>query len=103
MEHIVQFAIGIDDETVRQRVLENAEKTIIKNIEDDVKKAIFEKQYYGTGISNNVQTWVKNVVEHVIWEHKDQIVAGAIKELAANLSRTKVAREALKETVGGKE
>ena len=32
MEHIVQFAIGIDDEAIVKRIEENAEKTITKDL-----------------------------------------------------------------------
>ena len=32
MEHIVQFAVGIDDEAITNRVSEHAEKEIIKDL-----------------------------------------------------------------------
>ena len=43
MEHIVQFGIGIDDESIRKRIEETAEKQIIETLTKDVKSTIFEK------------------------------------------------------------
>ena len=32
MEHIVQFAIGIDDEAIRQRIKETGYEQVIRNL-----------------------------------------------------------------------
>ena len=42
MEHIVQFAISIDDDTITKRVEERAEKVIIDDIRKKVENAFFE-------------------------------------------------------------
>lgn len=46
MEHIVQFAIGIDDDAIRERIVANAEKEIIKDLKQDVANKLFEAYYY---------------------------------------------------------
>ena len=42
MEHIVQFAIGIDDESIRKTVIETAEKQIIDKLYSDCKSIIIQ-------------------------------------------------------------
>lgn len=44
MEHIVQFAIGIDDEAIKKRITESAEKQITDSIQKDVEKMIFNPE-----------------------------------------------------------
>ena len=40
MEHIVQFAISIDDERIKKSIEANVEKEVIKKIEDEKKKHV---------------------------------------------------------------
>lgn len=48
MEHIVQFAIGIDDEAIKKNLEKSAVKQITKNIQADVETAMFNSRYnYG--------------------------------------------------------
>ena len=44
MEHIVQFAINIDDERIRNAVVETAERQIINDIRRDVEEIIYESK-----------------------------------------------------------
>lgn len=41
MEHIVQFAIGIDDKGIKERIERSAEKQIIERLYDDLNGAIY--------------------------------------------------------------
>lgn len=50
MEHIVQFAIGIDDEAIRNRVTESAEKQITESIKRDVEGTIFCKEWHNNNV-----------------------------------------------------
>lgn len=100
MEHIVQFAIGIDDEAIKNEVMESAEKQIIENIEKDIKDAIFHKNYYGKR-TNDLQAWVKVMIEKEIMKNKEEIIQLAVKELADRLARTKMAKEKLAEVLDG--
>lgn len=98
MEHIVQFAIGIDDEAITKTVKESAESQIIAAIKKDVEKIMFTRlpfSYGGDVDKSCPQEWVRNMVKSVIEDNKDQIIEGAISELAKNMARTKVVKEAI--------
>ena len=43
MEHIVQFAIGIDDNAIKKRIEENAYDDILEKNRDDIIDAAAEK------------------------------------------------------------
>ena len=95
MEHIVQFAIGIDDEAIKNRIQETAEKQVIEAITRDVAKAIFRTDYKGRIDTNTPQPWVRNKIDDFLMEHKDEIIKQAAKEFAAYLGRTKRGKEIL--------
>ena len=98
MEHIVQFAIGIDDEAIRKTVKESAESQIIAAIKKDVEKTMFARppfSYGGDVDKDNPKEWVKNMVRSVIEDNKDKIIDGAISELAKNMAKTKAVKEAM--------
>ena len=65
MEHIVQFAIGIDDEAIRKRIAESAEKQIVASIKEDVESILFNYEYYSGKINKNNPFLVnKNCIKH---------------------------------------
>lgn len=93
MEHIVQFAIGIDDEAIRKRIEASAEKQIINSIKSEVTDKIFRK---GTWTNETqLHSWVKDIVVEAILEHKDDIIKSAAMELCEYMKRTKAVREAV--------
>ena len=100
MEHIVQFAIGIDDEAIRNRVTESAEKQITESIKKDVERAIFFKGWNSPSVDKNKpKEWVKDMVKEVIEANKDQIIEAAVAELAKNMAKTKAVKEAMAKVV----
>lgn len=52
MEHIVQFAIGIDDEAIRQRIKETGYEQVIRNLVDRAEKSIADRQWNRDGKVN---------------------------------------------------
>ena len=102
MEHIVQFAIGIDDEAITKTVKESAERQIIEAIRKDVERIIFSGSpfsYKNEVDKNNPKEWVIDMVRSVIEDNKDQIIEGAISELAKNMAKTKAVKEAVAKTL----
>lgn len=100
MEHIVQFAIGIDDETIKKRITDNAEKQITASIQKDVERMIFNLGWRNGEIDkNSPQEWVEDMVKDVIEANKDQIIECAITELTKNMMKTKAVKEAIKKEV----
>ena len=93
MEHIVQFAIGIDDEAIRKRIEQTAEKQIIDSIKEDISDRIFRETTWAK--DSVLQNWVKEIVVEAVLEHKDDIIKSAAMELCEYMKRTKAVREAV--------
>ena len=105
MEHIVQFAISMDDANITKLVEENASKVIIGNIQTEVEKILFDHQYYARTPSERnregVIEWTKRRVEEFLEENRDAIITEASKYLADKMSRTKAVKEAAVRAVKG--
>lgn len=101
MEHIFNIAINMDDETIKRQVAEKAEKEIMANLQREVGKVIFERTSYiysnnNKGYDeNHLSDWAKRQFENFLHEHKDEIIAGATKELTDRLARTKAGKAIL--------
>lgn len=95
MEHVVQFGIGIDDELIRKRVEEAAEKEIIKQLSDAMARELFGRDCYGRPDRSNVAGWVHAKVDEFMTANKDEIIACAAERLADKVSKTKAFREAV--------
>jgi hypothetical protein len=98
MEHIVQFAIGIDDDAIVKRIEENAEKNITKELRDKVGRVMFGVSYRGDE-ADAITQWTESVFKEYLNDHKDEIVQLAAKFLADRLVKTKAARDALGDVV----
>lgn len=96
MEHIVQFAISIDDQTIAKRIEANAEKAITENLQEMVAKIMFGSTYYGKPDTNQLSMKSQAIVERWLTAHTAEIIDAAGKYLAEKLVRTKAGKEALK-------
>lgn len=95
MEHIVQFAIGIDDDGIRQRVKEAAYDDVVKQLMQEAKKEMhLDGRYYQR------ETWrgggiVEDALHKYFDENKDLIIELAANKLADSYKRTKVFKETM--------
>ena len=94
MEHIVQFAIGIDDAAITKRIEENAEKIITQNIQQKVERSIFKFDYRGR-VENRLNDKAETVLINWLESHKDEIIKLASKALADKMIRTKAVKTAI--------
>lgn len=100
MEHIVQFGIGIDDEVIKKRVEEKAEKEIIQSIKEDISNTMFERYYSYSTPKNHivgVKGFAENLFKEFIEENKDLIIDTAVKQLIDSLSRKKIVKDKLEQ------
>ena len=101
MEHIVQFAVSIDDSAITQYVTKNAEKEIIKDLKQQVANRLFESRYYRGNSDperDPLNEWAKNeIINTFLNENKDKIISEAAKELAIKLARTKAGKAILED------
>ena len=99
MEHIVQFAIGIDDNAIVKRVSENAEREIINDLKQQVVNRIFEsRSYYNKNADHKTDPlsyFARELVTSVIEENRDAIIEKASKYLADKIANTKKGKEIL--------
>lgn len=94
MEHIVQFAIGIDDEAIRKNIINGAEKQIIANIEQDIRKNIFNSSYYNKDV---LSAFSEKCIEEWLDKHKDELLEKTAIYLAGRLVRTKAAKAVIED------
>ena len=98
MEHIVQFAIGIDDDAIVAQVSAHAEKEIIKNLQQQVANKIFQPHYYrgnADPVRDNLSCFTEKLVKDFFEENKDNILDKAAAMLADRLFRSKKGKELL--------
>lgn len=99
MEHIIQIAIGIEDEKIVKRVEETAERQIIETLTDRVENVISEKRgWYGNKEKDYtpLKDMVSEQIAKILDENKDFILSEASKILADKLERSKAGKEILR-------
>ena len=104
MEHIVQFAIGIDDDAIVNRVTQYAENQLIGEIKKEVHSNIeheifeFDRSWYSDkNKKTGLQDWVEKLVNDLLEQNKEQIIEMAAVKLADKMSRSKIIRETMTE------
>lgn len=94
MEHIVQFAIGIDDKAIQNRIEEYAYKDVL----DKLAKNAVDSVFAHTNAYSRENMWEKlldNALQRFLEERKDEIIDKAANMLADRFQRTKKYREAM--------
>lgn len=97
MEHIVQFGINIDDETIKRTVMESSVKSIEAQIKQAVINEVFEAYRYGDAnpTRDPLAAWAKNLVADTLAENRDAIISQAAAILADKMGRSVKVREAV--------
>lgn len=94
MEHIVQFAIGIDDKAIQNRIEEYAYRDVL----DKLTKNAVDSVFAHTNAYSLDAMW-KNLMacalQRFLEERKDEIIDKAANMLADRFQRTKKYREAM--------
>ena len=92
MEHIVQFAIGFDDEGIRKRLEENAYDDILNKLVNEAKKGLslncsdlYQRQRWSTIVDSALHNYFD--------ENKETIIDLAATKLAESYKRTKAYKE----------
>ena len=113
-DHILNFAIAIDDDAIIKSIQKNAEKQIINDIKKGLINTIFATGYYGNQSAVSINRYddsisitqgavlteaAKEIVKNIMAEYKDEIIAAAAKELADSFKRTKKWKEKTEEVV----
>lgn len=101
MEHIVQIAIGVDDNKIK----EICEQTAAKQVIDDITKFSHGTDYYGKlnknpdKLTGMFKDEVAKSVNAYMEVHMDDVIAQVVKSVTASIMRTKKMKEAIGEIV----
>lgn len=97
MEHIVQFAISLDDKTIQKRLEENAYQDVCQKLANEAAS------HFPTTYGNSVN-W-KYIMDHAmndfLSKYKDEIIDAAAEKLKDSFCRTKVYKEKMKDAIDG--
>ena len=94
MEHIVQFAIGIDDKAIQNRIEECAYTDVLNKLTKNAVDSVFS---HSSAYSREL-LWEKlldDALQSFLEERKDEIIDKAANMLADRFQRTKKYREAM--------
>ena len=99
MDHILQFAIGIDDEQIIANVERNAEKQIVKDLKQEVlNKLLTSRYYHGNATQDDpLSSLSESIIKQVFAEHEDEIINKAADLLANKLAKSKKGKAILEE------
>ena len=99
MEHIVQFAIGIDDKAIQKRIEESAYDDIVAKLVADAERSLPKNG----GWDSNRVNWRRMMEEQLdlfAEKHKDEIINAAAEKLVESFKRTKAFKERMAEAMG---
>ena len=94
MEHIVQFAINIDDKAIQNRIEEHAYTDVLDKLAKNAVDSVFS---YTNAYSRDTmwRNLMEDALQRFLEERKDEIIDKAANMLADRFQRTKKYREAM--------
>lgn len=98
MEHIVQFAINIDDKTIQNRIEEHAYRDVLDKLAKEATDTVFA---HTNAYSREImwKTLMEDALQSFLEERKDEIIDKAANMLADRFQRTKKYREAMGDAI----
>ena len=97
MEHIVQFAIGIDDNAIKKRVEDNAYDDILEKLVKEAKNSLPRSKSFGSAV--NWRYLVDDRLDCFLEKNRDDIIDAAAEKLCESFKRTKAYKEKMTEVV----
>lgn len=98
MEHIVQFAIGIDDNAIKERIKAHAYDDIVNGLVAEAKEDLPKRNMFRCG-PVNWRLLVDEALENFCEKNREEIIQAAADMLCQSMKRTKKYREAVAEVV----
>lgn len=98
MEHIVQFAINIDDKTIQNRIEEHAYTDVLAKLTKEAVDSVFA---HTSAYSREImwKSLMENALQSFLEERKDEIIDKAANMLTDRFQRTKKYREAMGDAI----
>ena len=98
MEHIVQFAIGIDDAAIQKRIEENGYNDVLNKLVEKAKDDLPKTSSF-SGKHVNWRYLVDERLDSFIELHKDEIIDLAAEKLCESFKRTKAYKDHMIESM----
>lgn len=100
MEHVVQFGINIDDDSIAKSITRNVEKQVIGELKRDVmKEFVGKKEFSQYEYTSKLKETIEECAKDFLEVYKDDIIESASIKLAERLSKTKAVKEAVNKTI----
>lgn len=103
MEHIVQFAVGIDDNAIVNKIEEYATKTITSELKQGIADKMFERRdCFGKHANPDRDPLSQQslaLISEFLNEHRDVIIQKAADALATKMMSSRTVRDKLKESL----
>ena len=93
MEHILQFAIGIDEDQIREEIKRSAVNKVSKELVDVAKKELGQDYYGRFSDECELYKMAEAAIKNVVKEHENHIVESIAKNVAEGLVRSPKFRE----------
>ena len=94
MEHIVQFAISIEDDRIKKAIEANVMNQVAGAIKNDCIKALTgRKDTSNYDYTQKIKDMVNDNIQNFFVENKGKIIEMASDKLAEKLAKTKAVRE----------
>ena len=97
MEHIVQFAIGIDDNAIKKRIEDNAYDDIVERLIKEAKNDLPQVRSFERGV--NWRFLVDDRLDYFLEKNRDDIIDAAAEKLCESFKRTKAYKEKMTEVM----
>lgn len=112
-EHILNFSIDVDDDSIIKAVQNGAERQIINDIKEKVMRRIFAPKWYGQdpvkfdsyknepilADDAELSRFSEEIIRDVLTSWKSEIIDLAADKLVESLKRTKAWKEKVEDTL----
>lgn len=89
MQHVISFAIDIDDSDLKNKIEESVKSEVTKEICSKISENIVSSW-------GNLTVLSEDIIERVMRKHQDKILEQAVANVTETIKRSKKYKEALK-------
>ena len=103
-EHIVQFAVGIDDDAIIKYITEKASKDVLNDIKQQIVDKIWQSRYYNYHAdpkNDPFSELSKAMIQEIMEQYHDEIVDKTCQMLVKRLTASKKYRDRFDDMIMG--
>lgn len=88
-QHVVSFAINIDDTDIKNKIEQSVKAEVIKKISNKISENMVSSW-------GNLNAISKDIIGMIMEKHQDKIIDTAVNDVTNTIKRSKKYKEALK-------